>query len=384
VKINSIFGFLEMAYPTEHQRWEVGSISMWKVVKNKESILFTIKNLNNQGKLLKMGLRPVFRVIPRGKYWQRVSGNTTWNKGENGLEVHFKHTFNWEPTEKVYFAFSYPFSYHDIQEKMLKIEKKLENANYLDVYFHKELLGRSIEGRKVDLITLTSKKGMTNEHEELIDNWFPNHKGDQSKRALKFTNKKVIFLTARVHPGETPASFVLNGILGLLLNRNKPYGQKLLDIFVFKIIPCLNPDGCSRGYFRLDTKCQNLNRYYIDPTLEKQPTIYVTKKAIQQQSNYGILKYYVDLHAHATKMGWFLFGNSHIGEKLLDNLMLAKMISMNSLNFDLTEWWFSEKNMKVKDKGNGLSREGCGRVSIFKSTGCTHCYTLECNYASGK
>jgi len=53
---------------------------------------------------------------------------------------------------------------------MLKIEKKLENANYLDVYFHKELLGRSIEGRKIDLITLTSKKGMTNEHEELIDN----------------------------------------------------------------------------------------------------------------------------------------------------------------------------------------------------------------------
>jgi len=40
--------------------------------------------------------------------------------------------------------------------------------------------------------------------------------------------------------------------------------------------------------------------------------------------------------------------------------------------------------MKVKDKGDGLSREGSGRVSIYNATSCTHCYTLECNYASGK
>ena len=163
------------------------------------------------------------------------------------------------------------------------------------------------------------------------------------KDHLNLQINKVIFLTARVHPGETPASFVLNGILDLLLNNNRPFGKKLLDTFVFKIIPCLNPDGCSRGYFRLDTKCQNLNRYYANPTLEKQPTIYVTKKAITQQSNYGVLQYYVDLHAHASKIGCFLFGNAHKGDKYLDNLMLAKMMSMNSLNFDLTECCFSEK-----------------------------------------
>lgn len=65
---------------------------------------------------------------------------------------------------------------------------------------------------------------------------------------------KVVFLTARVHPGETPASFVLNGILDMLLNKNREQSKRLLNNFVFKIIPCLNPDGCSRGYFRLDTK----------------------------------------------------------------------------------------------------------------------------------
>ena len=194
----------------------------------------------------------------------------------------------------------------------------------------------------------------------------------------------MIFLTARVHPGETPSSYVLNGIIELLLNPAREQGKRLLEHFVFKIIPCLNPDGWSRGYFRADTFGQNLNRYYTEPTIEKQPTIYTTKKAIVQQSEYGVLQYYIDLHAHASKNGWFLFGNALKGEQLLDNFMLAKVMSMNSLNFDLTEWWFSEKNMKVKDRGDGLSREGSGRVAIYIATNCTHWYTLEWNYASGK
>ena len=32
----------------------------------------------------------------------------------------------------------------------------------------------------------------------------------------KFKNKKVIFLTSRVHPGETPGSHALNGFIQLL------------------------------------------------------------------------------------------------------------------------------------------------------------------------
>ena len=39
--------------------------------------------------------------------------------------------------------------------------------------------------------------------------------------------------------------------------------------------------------------------------------------------------------------------------------------------------------MNLKDKSDGMSREGCGRVAIMKVTGLANCYTLECNYASG-
>lgn len=79
-----------------------------------------------------------------------------------------------------------------------------------------------------------------------------------------------------------------------------------------------------------------------------------------------------------------MFGNCLSAEAQLKNMLLPKLISMNCLNFDFIECGFSEKMMNVKDKKDGLSREGCGRVAIHKETNLPHCYTLECNYASGR
>lgn len=80
----------------------------------------------------------------------------------------------------------------------------------------------------------------------------------KTKRPFKFKDKPVIFLTSRVHPGETAASYVLNGILNFLTGKNNTENQDLqskllMDNFVFKIIPMLNPDGVYRGFYRLDT-----------------------------------------------------------------------------------------------------------------------------------
>jgi len=40
--------------------------------------------------------------------------------------------------------------------------------------------------------------------------------------------------------------------------------------------------------------------------------------------------------------------------------------------------------MTVKDGGSGLSREGSGRVGVFKATNMVHSYTLECHYQTGR
>ena len=52
--------------------------------------------------------------------------------------------------------------------------------------------------------------------------------------------------------------------------------------FVFKVIPVLNPDGVSRGYYRLDTMGCNLNRMYLNPAKVEHPTIWATRKFMVQ------------------------------------------------------------------------------------------------------
>jgi len=53
-------------------------------------------------------------------------------------------------------------------------------------------------------------------------------------------------------------------------------------------------------------------------------------------------------------------------------------MSLNSVNFDFDHSEFSKKSMSNLDKDN-MSKEGSGRVGIFKATHCSYCYTLECN-----
>lgn len=36
-----------------------------------------------------------------------------------------------------------------------------------------------------------------------------------------------------------------------------------------------------------------------------------------------------------------------------------------------------------RDRHGGLSREGSGRVAVYKATGLVRSYTLECNYNTG-
>ena len=89
--------------------------------------------------------------------------------------------------------------------------------------------------------------------------------------------KRVVVLSARVHPGETPGSFAMDGMLDLLCDAHDPRAQELRRRFVFLVLPHLNPDGVARGHWRLDTRGVNLNRCYIDPTPDGDPTAYALR-----------------------------------------------------------------------------------------------------------
>ncbi len=69
----------------------------------------------------------------------------------------------------------------------------------------------------MEMITLTGKTKMTEEREALIEGLFPDSENNPESRPFVF-EKPTVFISSRVHPGETPASFVLDGILNFLLS----------------------------------------------------------------------------------------------------------------------------------------------------------------------
>ena len=71
-------------------------------------------------------------------------------------------------------------------------------------------------------------------------------------------------------------------------------------------------------------------------------------------------------------------------ENKIASMLLPKLMSINSANFDFPACNFTEKNMYLKDRHTGAGREGSGRVSAYKATGLVQSYTLECNFNTGR
>lgn len=150
-----------------------------------------------------------------------------------------------------------------------------------------------------------------------------------------------------------------------------------------QIIPILNPDGVANGHYRADIYGENLNRLYVSPDPDRAPAIFAAKTIVEEMNNQGRLFLYLDLHAHASKRGCFFFGN-HLADPVdqLFNTLYPRLVSLYSPHVDIMGNNFSEKNMHAKDRRDkeGSSKDGAGRVGMYNLTGCTLCYTLECNY----
>ncbi|NXH19630.1 CBPC5 protein, partial [Bucco capensis] len=421
---------------------------------------------------------------------------------ETQFVLSFVHRFLEHRGATTYFAFCYPFSYSECQEMLAQLDSRFQECRHMSpsspldsVYYHRELLCHSLDKLRVDLLTITSCHGMLEKREPRLDKLFPD---TSTPRPHCFVGKRVFFLSSRVHPGETPSSFVFNGFLDFILREEDPRAQMLRRMFVFKLIPMLNPDGVVRGHYRTDSRGVNLNRQYLNPDAELHPAVFGAKAILlyhhihsrvlpgspdwrtyisplstsslsTRSSNHSIpssspsletalselekaknlrnspggcfsssqeaqlsgssraqvgwilpsncpsvehceeeeeeevrrpppapppesilpqdsgLAYYVDLHGHASKRGCFMYGNSFSNENdQVENMLFPKLISLNSPHFDFTGCNFSEKNMYAKDRRDGQSKEGSGRVAIYKALGIIHSYTLECNYNTGR
>ena len=182
-------------------------------------IRFTIRNMGNQGKLIKNGLRPVYRSLSNQK-WKRVHDQVNYKNEKGYSTLSWTHDFSdMEKNDIFFFAYTYPYSYTESLIKTKKVISRVQKAN--SAYIHREVLCHSLEGREMEMITLSSFKGITEQRECPIEEPSCLPFKQLVPRPFMFENKKTIFLTSRVHPGETPASYVLNGILNFLTSKSQ-------------------------------------------------------------------------------------------------------------------------------------------------------------------
>ena len=95
-------------------------------------------------------------------------------------------------------------------------------------------------------------------------------------------SKRNIWITARQHPGETMAEWLVEGLVNRLLDNDCPTAKALLDKANFYIVPNMNPDGSVRGHLRTNAIGINLNREWQTPSLEKSPEVYHVVNKMQQ------------------------------------------------------------------------------------------------------
>lgn len=69
-----------------------------------------------------------------------------------------------------------------------KFAKVSPNEIYNDIYFHRELLIKSVEGRNVDLVTISSFHGIQSKTEDRLTHLFPD---SNTRRSNVFKDKKV-------------------------------------------------------------------------------------------------------------------------------------------------------------------------------------------------
>eukprot|EP00921_Rhytidocystis_pertsovi_P008525 GHVQ01013955.1.p1 GENE.GHVQ01013955.1~~GHVQ01013955.1.p1 ORF type:complete len:1489 (-),score=146.89 GHVQ01013955.1:2866-7332(-) len=124
-------------------------------------------------------------------------------------------------------------------------------------------------------------------------------------------DRPVVFLSSRVHPGETNASWIMQGFLSFILSSSRE-AQYLRDRFVYKIVPMLNVDGVVFGTYRGDMNGVDLNRVWKAPSMAAHPTIYFSKLLLESYCTAGTsqVRLFCDFHGHSRKRNVFLYGNN--------------------------------------------------------------------------
>ena len=236
-------------------------------------------------------------------------------------------------------------------EKDLKVVDSSDRTERMittkEIFYQRRLLGKTISGLPVPVVTITSRK----------------HKG------LEYRKRQGICITSRVHPGETNSNFVYDGLLQFLLSNEGVYN--LLQNYVFKLVPCLNPDGNVCGNYRSSLAGVDLNRQWIYPNKDIHPVIFKAKEMMAQFSKERNFLVYCDLHCHSKKKNSFIYGCNTAANggftSWTKTRLLPRIFARQTPIFNFKDCRFRIDPDKL----------GTARVIVWREFGVTNSFTLE-------
>ena len=146
---------------------------------------------------------------------------------------------------------------------------------------------RSIAGNPLDLLIITNL--------------------ESSQDAI--AERPAVVISSRVHPGESNASFIMEGVIEFLMSDDMQ-ARMLRDLYVLKIVPMLNPDGVIVGNYRASLGGYDLNRQWLNPSMRLSPEIYSMKDMIKKTLECRRIELFVDIHGHSRQKNLFIYGCS--------------------------------------------------------------------------
>lgn len=110
-------------------------------------------------------------------------------------------------------------------------------------FYSESILCKTLGGIDVPLLTITNRINEADYNVRKND-FKLNEINDQRKKY-----KKYFIITARIHPGETYGSWMMQGFIRFITSNDKS-AIDLRDRFIFKIVPMINIEGVILGNHR--------------------------------------------------------------------------------------------------------------------------------------
>ncbi|XP_006865167.1 PREDICTED: cytosolic carboxypeptidase 2 [Chrysochloris asiatica] len=337
-------------YTNKHTQW-----FYFRVQNTRKDVTyrFTIVNLLKPKSLYTAGMKPLmYSQLDASTHnigWRREGNEIRYYKNSTEDKQQPFYCLTWtiqfpHDQDTCFFAHFYPYTYTDLQYYLLSVANNPVQSQYCKL----RTLCRSLAGNTVYLLTITNP----------------------SRNPQEAAAKKAVVFSARVHPGESNGSWIMKGFLDFILS-SSPDAQLLRDIFVFKVVPMLNPDGVIVGNYRCSLAGRDLNRHYKTILKESFPCVWHTRNMIKRLLEEREVLLYCDFHGHSRKNNIFLYGcNNNDRKYWLHERVFPLMLSKNAPD----KFSFHSCNFKVQK-----CKEGTGRVVMWRM-GILNSYTMESTF----